>query len=166
MNDDNGLMVTLAELVAIVERLEGQTCSPRQVRYLESFGVLPPRGRTEGGVRFYDAADVALVCLIVQLRQQDVPMWVVKSILVHLGATLRDLLVRKVDRAAVVDGPRMLLVKRDSAPMSRWTFDLRAIEQKASAAVRALRARQPEVTWAGWHTMPAYQAERLMEVTA
>jgi DNA-binding transcriptional MerR regulator len=160
------MTVTLSELVAIVERLEGQTCSPRQVRYLESFSVLPPRGRTEGGVRLYDAADVALVCLIVQLRQQDVPMWVVKGLLVHLGQTLREVFVKKADRAAVVDGPRMLIVKRDSAPVSRWTFDLRAIEQRATSAVRALRAREPEVTWAGWHTLPAHRAAKLMEATA
>jgi DNA-binding transcriptional MerR regulator len=159
-------MVTLSELVAVVERLEGQPCSPRQVRYLESFGVLPPRGRTDGGVRLYDAADVAVVCLIVRMRAADVPLWVCKAALVHLGPTLREVFVGRADRAAVVNGPRVLIVKREAAPVTRWTFHLSAIREAASKAVRALRVQQPDVTWAGWHTMPAHRAAKLMEATA
>ena len=158
--------LTISELVTVVKRLEGQGLSPRQCRYLETFQVFMPRGRTVGGVRLYDEADVALACLIVQLRQQDVSMWIVKGILVHLGATLRDVFATKMDRAAIVEGARLLIVKRTSAPASRWTFDLRTIQQRATKAVRALRAREPEITWAGWHTIPAHRAAQLLEVTA
>jgi DNA-binding transcriptional MerR regulator len=160
------MTVTLSELLALVHRLEGRTQSPRQIRYLESAGVLSPRGRTQAGVRLYDVADVALLRLVVQMRRQDIPLWVVKGILAHMGPSLRDVFVRRTDRAAIVEGPRMLIVKRMSAPPSRWTFDLKAMGAGATVAVRALRARRPELTWAGWHTMPAYRAAQLMEATA
>jgi DNA-binding transcriptional MerR regulator len=158
--------VTLAELVDVVDALEGQTLSPRQVRYLEGFGVFHPRGRTVAGVRIYDDADVALACLIVRMRQADIPAWTVKATLAYVGESLREVFASGTAKLAVVRGARMLIVRRESMPPSRWTFDLRQIQQRATAAVRKLRAREPEVTWAGWHTMPARRAAQLMEATA
>ncbi|ESQ92161.1 hypothetical protein ABAC460_04545 [Asticcacaulis sp. AC460] len=56
-------------------------CSVPTVRYYEAQGLMPPAERRESGHRVYGRADLARLVMIRRLRDLDVPLERVKSLL-------------------------------------------------------------------------------------
>ena len=78
--------LTVAEVASLVNQLERQPCSPRQVRYLLVTGRLGNdcEGRTQGQTRLYTPIDIALVRLAVRLVEQGVSKTVARVVLTYL----------------------------------------------------------------------------------
>ena len=62
-----------------ISRMTGIT--PRTLRYYDRIGLLPPAGRTEGGYRLYDAADMERLSQILLFRELEFPLQEIQRIL-------------------------------------------------------------------------------------
>jgi DNA-binding transcriptional MerR regulator len=152
-------LVSVQELVTLALERESEPASDRnierwkrRVRYFEQVGVLQP-ARTESNWRLFDAADVALLQIVMRLHRAGVQMWRIKALLAFRGDELRQALAAESKRVLVIHGVRADIVTRREA-------DARAIDQRdrvslsevahaSSSSVYQVRQERP----AGW-TVP------------
>jgi hypothetical protein len=83
-------LLTVAEVAALAGRLEGRTCSTRQVRYLLVIGRLgnDVQRRTQGQTRLYNVTDIAFVRLALRLSRQGISSAVARVVLTYLRSDL------------------------------------------------------------------------------
>ena len=149
--------VSVTEACDLLQRLEartlarlGWTITPRQLRYLDTCGVLQP-GRVDGA-RLYTAADVALLRLFLRLVAAGATESRVRSALVYLGAELRREVERPAsDRALLLMGARGLIVP--ASECQRWRgqqpcISVAEVVKGTGEAVEAVRAADAYI-WTG-----------------
>ena len=166
------LVLTVPEVARVLSRLEPRApVSEHQVRYLAAQGCLRPtahRSRGFGDSALYGIEDVAIARTLLRLVAGGVPLWVAKAAIAYHEQGLRADWQTRRDVALVVKGVHAQSVLVSAAPKASFpTVIVRQsdVRQGLLAAMRAERERKPAV-WAGWRSMPAHRATKLMEVSA
>lgn len=143
------LHLTTAQIIAAVERLDGETLPARTLSDWAYDGIVVPsvrfeRRRGRYNVRLYNLSDLARVRVVVRLRRAGVSLAQVRTIVAYLDVELRDVLKPKTRAALLFDGRRAYVTKPGEPAVDVPSGQLRlrleecvtGNEQAARAALR------------------------------
>lgn len=142
------LHLTTAQVIAAVERLDGETLPARTLSTWAYQGIAEPtvrfeRKRGRYNVRLYNLSDLARVRVVVRLRRAGVSLAQVRTIVAYLDAELRDVLKPKTRAALLFDGRRAYVTQPGAAAVDVPTGQLRLkldLEECVTGNERAARA--------------------------
>jgi hypothetical protein len=155
-------VLTIAEVVEVVRRLDerrGRAVSARQLRYWSDVLALGAGKAMDApnAAHLFTPVDVALVRLVRQLQQDEVPARAIWGLLIHQGDALRAVCRPGTTRVVWIEsnGRAHLLTGREAKGRPiRECYALADLVRGIPDAVRAVRAGDGEA-WNGAVWVPA-----------
>lgn len=122
--------LTTAQVIAAVERLDGETLPARTLSDWAYDGIVVPsvrfeRRRGRYNVRLYNLSDLARVRVVVRLRRAGVSLAQVRVICAYLDGELREVLKPKTRAALLFDGRRAYVTRPGTAAVDVPSGQLR-----------------------------------------